>query len=140
MHQQVHAYLSNGDAILTMTVLTPRTKQIVIETPRAILGCLAAEMESVFTKHGRGKFPFLNSLNRTKKFILFQLKKVMAKQIVLTSQMKVIVIPQPQPRPQTRRRPLTLILTIAKTGCLNVPIQNAFLIGERADKKKLNLL
>lgn len=54
----------------------------------------------------------------------------MVKQIVLISQMKLIVIQRLQPKLQTRRRPLILIPTTAKIGCLNVPIRNAFLIGE----------
>jgi hypothetical protein len=53
-HLRVPAFLFNGVVILITTVQMHRTKQIAIEIQLAIHGCLVAEMESAFTRHGHG--------------------------------------------------------------------------------------
>lgn len=55
VHQQVHVFHFNGVVIQIMIVPMRLMRQIVIAIQLAILGCLAAEMENAFTKHGHGK-------------------------------------------------------------------------------------
>lgn len=72
VYQQVLAFHFNGVVIQTMTVPMLQMRPIVIEIQLAIRGCLAAEMENAFTRHGHGNiFTWLQIL-KFFKFILLQ--------------------------------------------------------------------